>query len=391
MWQDIKNIYHLFIAFFSNVIFLWPSRKLRVIGVTGTDGKTTTVHLIYHILKSANKNVSMLSSIEALINNKSYDTGFHVTTPSPFALQKFLKKAKDSGSQYFILEVTSHALDQNRVFGIPFEIGVLTNITNEHLDYHKTYGEYLNVKSKLLIGSKIAVVNSDDGAFREISKILSGRNVVTYGRTRNSEINPTDFKFNFSKESEFNIYNTLAAVSVCRALGITDTFIKNALKNFKIPKGRLDVVYDSDFEVVIDFAHTPNAFEEVLSHLRKKISGKIIHVFGAAGERDKTKRPEMGKISDKYSGLIILTSEDPRSENPLAIIEDIKKEIKNKGKIKSIIDRREAINYAIKNAKKGDLVLITGKAHERSMNMGHGEEPWDEYNVVKEALGKYEN
>lgn len=373
MWQDIKNIYHLFVAILANIFYGFPGRRLKVVGVTGTDGKTTTVHLIYHILKSSNKKVSMLSSIEALIDGKSHDTGFHVTTPSPFAIQRFLKKALNSGSEYFVLEVTSHALDQNRVWGIPFEIGVLTNITREHLDYHETYDEYLKTKTKLLLSSKIPIINKNDSSYKRVSETL----------TRSKKLFSTYETF---RGSNFNEQNFQAGKTVCLKLGLSENELKKAIKTFKLPKGRLDFVYNSDFSVVIDFAHTPNAFEKVLSYLRKSVKGRLIHVFGAAGERDSKKRPEMGKISAKYSDLIILTSEDPRSEDPENINKQIKSGIKSPNKIQSILDREDAIRFAIKNAKKGDLILITGKAHEKSMNLGHGEEPWDEYKVVQEAL-----
>ena len=387
MWQNYKNIYHFFVAVLANILFDWPSKKIKMVGVTGTDGKTTTVSLIYHILKNAGYKVSMLSSIEALINDKSYDTGFHVTTPSPISLQKFLKKAKDSGSEYFILEVTSHALDQNRVWGIPFKVGVLTNISNEHLDYHGTYDEYLKTKSKLLVSSETPIINKDDKSYARVSKLLIKKSKVyiTYGTSKNAEIG-LPFLKKQKIEGEFNRENFLAAIAACTALGVSDKEITNAIKSFKFPKGRLDVVYNSNFKIVIDFAHTPNAFEKVLSYLRKDTKGRLIHVFGSAGERDKIKRPEMGKISDKYSDLIILTSEDPRSEDPLEIIEQIKKGIKTKNKVQTIPDRDKAIHYAVKTAKKGDLILVTGKAHEKSMNYGKGEKHWDEYEVVKESL-----
>lgn len=377
MWQDIKNIYHLFVAILANIIYGFPGRKLRVIGVTGTDGKTTTVYLIYHLLKTAGYKVAMVSSIGATINDKIYETGFHVTTPSSFSLQKFLRQAKKQGSEYFVLEVTSHALDQNRIWGIPFEIGLLTNITNEHLDYHKTYNEYLKTKAKLLLSAKTAIINRGDKSFQKISKILSEKRkrYIAYGASK--------------KDEDFNVQNFLAAEAVCRVLGLTEDEIKKAVKNFNLPKGRMDYVYDSDFSVVIDFAHTPNAFAQVLSHLRKKVKGKIIHVFGSAGERDKTKRPEMGKISSDFANIIILTSEDPRRESVEKINNEIIGGIKNPiTQILKIPDRQKAIEKAVEMAQPEDLVLLTGKAHEKSINLGHGEDLWDEYEAVKKALEK---
>ena len=190
MWQKIKNIYHFFIAIFVNILFFFPSRKMKVVAVTGTDGKTTTVSLIYHILKSSGAKVSMISSIAAVIDGKTYDTGSHVTTPASFPLQRFLRKARNKKSEYFVLEVTSHAIDQNRIVGIPIKVGVLTNVTNEHLDYHKTYDNYLKTKTKLLKKAKICIVNSDDSSYMFLSEVKSEKtqeNWITYGLSESSD------------------------------------------------------------------------------------------------------------------------------------------------------------------------------------------------------------
>jgi UDP-N-acetylmuramoyl-L-alanyl-D-glutamate--2,6-diaminopimelate ligase len=392
MWQKIKNIYHLYIAVLSNLIFWFPARKLIVIGVTGTDGKTTTVNLIYHILRSSKIRVSMISSISAVIDDKAYDTGFHVTTPSSFALQKFIRKAVNTKSKYFVLEVTSHSIDQNRIWGIPFKIGVVTNVTSEHLDYHKTYDNYLKTKEKLVKISKTAIINKDDSSYNPLREAVTNKkqeNWISYGLSGDSDINPEiypikDIKF----MGEFNNYNVLAAVAVCKSLGLQDDKIIGALKTFEMPVGRIDFVYDKEFQVMIDFAHTANAFQKVLSSIKPLAKGKIIHVFGSAGERDKFKRPLLGEISSNFSDIIILTSEDPRSEDVNKIIEEIESGIKGeKVEVFKIPDRREAISAAIQMADKNDFVIITGKAQEKSMNYGSGEEPWNEYEVVKDAIG----
>lgn len=384
MWQDLKNIYHLLVACLANIYYGFPSRKFTVIGVTGTDGKTTTTSLIYHILRIAGKKALMISSVGAVIDGKEYDVGFHVTTPSSFALQKFLKQASDAGLKYLVLETTSHALDQYRVFGIHFNVGVLTNITHEHLDYHKTYDEYVNTKLKLLVASDIAIANRDDGSYSFINKV---NKLKTYGLKKNADINPYNFSFTTTLFGEFNKYNILAAVSACKALGIEDSKIRSGVKSFKPPKGREDIVYKNSFSVMIDFAHTPNAFEVVLKDLRRaNVKARIIHVFGSAGARDVTKRPLMGKISAKYADILILTAEDPRKEPVEKIANEIASGVADEKKILKINDRKKAIFEAIKMAKKGDLVLITGKSHEKSMNYGHGEEPWDEYETVNKIL-----
>ena len=391
MWQKTKNIYHFFIAFFCNLLFFFPARKLKVIGVTGTDGKTTTVNLIYHILKTSGKKVSMISSLGAVIGSKTYPIGFHVTTPEPFLLQKLLFKAKRARVEYFVLEVTSHSLDQNRVWGVPFEIGVITNLTSEHLDYHKTYDNYVKTKEQLLKKAKVAVVNKDDGAYQLLSQAKNAKDSsswITYGFDEGSEVNLQNFDLkNVDIFGEFNKYNILAAVSVCRKLGLSDREIRKGLSSFNLPKGRLDFVYKGGFVVMIDFAHTPNAFEQLLKSLRPIVKGKIIHVFGSAGERDSQKRPYLGDISMSFSDIVILTTEDPRSEDVNTIIEEIGSGIDSpKAQVLKIVDRREAITAAIGMAKKNDLVLITGKAAESSMNLGQGEEPWDEYEVVENIL-----
>lgn len=391
MFQKIKNVYHHIVAFFANLIYLFPGRKLTVIGVTGTDGKTTTVNLVYHILKSNGKNVSMLTSIGASVGKKEFETGFHVTTPSPFALQKFLRQAVQSGSEYFVLEVTSHALDQYRIWGIPFKIGALTNITSEHLDYHKTFDNYLHTKEKLLKMAKIAVVNRDDGSYTLLSDAKNSKenkNWITYGFSESADVNLKNFFFESKVLIEdFNKYNALAAVTVCKSLGLSHDEIKNALRTFKLPLGRVDYVYDEDFAVVIDFAHTPNAFDQLLGSLRKQSTGRIIHVFGSAGERDHAKRPFMGETSSKHADILFLTAEDPRSEDVNKIMDEIADGIKKKdAKVFKLPDRKNAINAAIEMAGKGDLVVITGKAHEKSMTYGNEDLPWDEYKVIENAI-----
>jgi UDP-N-acetylmuramoyl-L-alanyl-D-glutamate--2,6-diaminopimelate ligase len=391
MWQRIKNIYHFFVAILANILFFFPSRKMQVIAVTGTDGKTTTVNLIYHILKSSGAKVSMISSINAVIEGKTYDTEFHRTTPTSFSLQSFFRKARNKKSEYFVLEVTSHAIDQHRIAGIPITVGVLTNVTNEHLDYHKTYDNYLETKIKLLKKSKICVVNSDDSSYMFLSKVKSQKtqeNWITYGLSESADYNKNTFNIKGNNLlGEFNQYNVLASVAACKTLGIADENIKKALKSFREPIGRVDYVYQEDFSVMIDFAHTSNASEQILKALRPTVKGSLIHVFGSAGERDVLKRPFLGEISSEYCDIIILTAEDPRKEDVNTIIAEIEVGVK-KGRCEviRIPDRKEAIQAAIQMAKKDDLVLITGKSQEGSMNYGKGEEPWDEYKMVKEAL-----
>src|SRR3989304_5464072 len=318
MFQKVKNIYHLFIAFFANIFFLFPGRNLTVIGVTGTDGKTTTANIIHTILVESGQKVAIISSLGAQIDKDHFDIGFHVTTPSPFALQKLIFLAKRKNAKYFILEVTSHAIDQKRIWGIPFKIGVLTNVTYEHLDYHKTYDSYFKAKTKLLRDAKTAIVNRDDGTYTflvDIKRAKDPKNWITYGLSDSSDINPGTFPFKTKLIGDFNKYNILAAISVCKTLGISDEKIRSSVSKYINPIGRADIVHTSDFTVIVDFAHTPNAFEQILKTVRPLFSGRLIHVFGSAGKRDSSKRPMMGEISSQYSDIMILTAEDPRGED----------------------------------------------------------------------------
>ncbi len=418
MWQKAKNTYHLLQAVSAATGYGFPSKGMKIIGITGTDGKTTTASLIYHILKNAGRKAALISTVSAIVDGEMFDTGFHVTTPDPFQIQWYLKKAQKAGMEYVVLEVTSHALDQNRVFGIPFAIGILTNITREHLDYHKTYERYVDAKLKLLLSSKTAIINKDDTSYKIVKEKLLQKKyqhkIITYGMDDASDINPQNFSFKTNLLGEFNRYNILAAASATKLLGIPDDDIREAISSFSSPVGRQDVVYDKAFKVIIDFAHTPNALKNILPEADKLKKNRLIHVFGAAGKRDKFKRPEMGAISSQYADIIVLTAEDPRNEPVEKIMNEIEKGIKdknyeivdksrisnsprgeagqesgimdNKKYIVKIPDRKEAIEFAISLAKSGDVVFLTGKGHEKSMNYGEGETPWDEHQVVAEAL-----
>ena len=392
MWQKTKNIYHLLVAIGATVWFGFSGRKLKIIGITGTDGKTTTVNLIFHILKTAGKRTSMISTVGANIHGQAFPLGFHVTNPASIPLQRFLKHAAADvlEDNYLVLEVTSHGLDQNRVWGIPFAIAGITNVTHEHLDYHKTYENYVKTKAKLLKSAPIAVVNKDDQSFPLVEKELgnlTNKKVITYG-TDQAEFTLKKYPYAATLSGNHNIYNCLLAIAICTQLGIAEKDIKKGIETFVLPQGRTEIVYEKDFTVMIDFAHTPNSFEKLLSWLRPQVKGRLIHVFGSAAKRDESKRPEMGRIAGMYDDIIVLTSEDPRNEDPQKIMDDIERGIEKTKKphMLRFTRREKAIQQAIALAKKGDLVILTGKAHEKSMNYGHGEEPWDEFAAVKTAL-----
>jgi UDP-N-acetylmuramoyl-L-alanyl-D-glutamate--2,6-diaminopimelate ligase len=406
MWQSTKNIYHLFQAIGANIVYGFPSRGMKVIGVTGTDGKTTTANLLYHILNSSGYKASLISTVGAVINDKSSDLGLHITTPGRFALQSYMKKSKKAKVHYVVLEITSHGLDQHRAYGIPIEVGVLTNVSNEHLDYHKTYKRYVAAKAKLLKKAKVAVLNKDDKSYFPMMKHLKKKTVVTYGFKNDSKVNPHNFRFHSKLMGRFNEYNILAATAALQTLHIPDEDIRKGIASFKPPTGRQQIVYDKEFTVINDFAHTPNSFAMILPEAKKLAKNRLIHIFGSAGKRDAYKRPEMGGFSAKYADIIIITSEDPRNEpiekinkdilsgikdNRFLIVDgaEIKTDTKNTKNAKFVYvipDRKKAIQFGIELAQKGDVVLMTGKGHEKSINYGKDEEPWDETATAVEAL-----
>lgn len=393
MWQKFKNCYHLISAFLAAVYFRFPSRKIYVIGVTGTDGKTTTTNMIFHILEKNAKKASMISSVNAQIGNKKYETGFHVTTPNSWQVQKYLRRALNSGSEYFVLESTSHGLDQNRLAFISFNLGVLTNVSHEHLDYHKTWENYAKSKLKLLKKAKNVILNKDDKSYLFIKDKI-GTKTVTYSLKTKADFNLKNTNLPLSINGDFNKSNALASLAAAEAVGIGKTNALSGLKSFKGVVGRLEEVRQGqNFRIIIDFAHTPNSIKNVLSYLKslKSDNSALIVVFGSAGQRDKTKRPKMGYEASQYADLIVLTSEDPRNENAGEICMEIAKGIKNKKIEKDyfiIENRQKAIEFAFKKAKKGDIAAILGKGHEKSMTIGKKEYQWSDFKAAQKAVLK---
>lgn len=362
---------------------LWyghPSKKLKMIGVTGTDGKTTTSSLIYWILKASGKKVGLVSTVSAQIGEVEYDTGFHVTNPEPIALQDFLSQMVKEGCEYAVLEVTSHGIDQERIAGIDFDIGVLTNITHEHLDYHGSFEKYRDTKLKFLKSVKKVVLNKDDDSFGYLSTMLKDKEVFSF-----SEENP----FKGLLPGGYNDSNAAAAAVVCGILGVQKEVITEAIGAFELPPGRLERIENNlGLNIFVDFAHTPNALERVLEYLSKEKKGKLIVVFGSAGERDAQKRPMMGEVAGRFSDLAIITAEDPRSEKVEKISAQISEGVKiSKGEFLIIPERGEAISYAIqKVAEDGDTIVVCGKGHEKSMAYGEVEYPWSDQEAVRVAL-----
>lgn len=403
----VNYLYHLPKAFLASRLYGNPAENLEIIAVTGTDGKTTTTSLIYHILKLAKKKVAMISTVEAKVGRKSINTGFHVTAPDPFQLQKLLRRFRSQKIRYCVLEVTSHGIDQFRFYPIKPEIAVLTNITHEHLDYHHTFENYMETKLRLFKGAAHAVVNKDLAIFAKINASLPKVLFSTYSIDTDSQLRPENVTYNSNGTNfrlgrtvyfvpltgRYNLYNTLAAVSTALLLGVAPSDIKRALATFPGVKGRFEEITNSrKLHVIVDFAHTPNALREVLMNVRSQANpdNRVIAVFGSAGLRDASKRPLMGAEAGSLADKIILTSEDPRTEKASDIAEQIISGMteEDKKKVRIILDREKAINFAInKTAKTGDWVVVCGKGHEESMNMnGTTETPWSDQGIASRAL-----
>jgi len=379
MIRKIKNAFHLLQAWYWAARCGWPGEKMYFIGVTGTDGKTTTCTLIYEILKAAGFKAGLLTTVAAKIGDEEIDTGLHTTDPDPSVLQPLLKRMLEEGVTHVVVEATSHGLDQNRLFGCDFKIGVLTNITHEHLDYHGSLEKYTEAKLKLLRSVKYAVINSQFSILN--SQLNSNVQVINYSKTQIKNISP-------ALAGEYNKYNIAAAEAVAKILDIRYQILEEVIKNFAgVPGRREEVKVGQKFRVIVDFAHTPNALEQVLKSLRQaQGKNKIILVFGCTGERDKEKRPVMGEIAGRLADIVMVTSDDTRRESQDEIAKQIMAGIPRPGGIFVINDRREAIKKAIELAKPGDIVLLAGKGHEESLLIGTTEIPWSDKEVARDII-----
>ena len=422
----------LALAQLSAAFYDFPARELTVIGGTGTDGKTTTANLIFHILKAAKIQAGMITTVNALIGEKILDTGFHVTTPEAPKVQGYLAEMVASGITHVVLEATSHGLAQKRVAGCEFDIGVVTNITHEHLDYHGSYDEYLAAKSSLLAElsksvqkehsvPRLAVINKDDSSFEYLNKFVAGLEPgvsrVSYGSGPGAQVKAADVNANpsgltFSVQigdqppieiktslvGEYNISNCLAAISATGiGLGIEEQYLQQGISSLPGIPGRMEIIeMGQEFLAIVDFAHTPNALENVLWSARELTNGRVIAVFGSAGLRDQAKRGMMAEISGKLADLTVLTAEDPRSESLDKILSEMAAGIISQGGIESrnfwrVPDRGDAIRFALDLAEPGDLVISCGKCHEQSMCFGEIEYAWDDRTAMRAALAEYLN
>ena len=415
---------HLVRGILANLIYRNPAKNIRIIAVTGTNGKTTTCHMVRQILEDANYKVAMATTIDFQIADRHWQNLSKMTTISPFGVQKFIRDAVKAGCHWLVLETTSHAIAQHRLWGVKPEIAVLTNITHDHLDYHDTYEEYRDTKAKIFHEAETAIINIDDKSASYFFDELHGPKIVTYGTgdTSNKEnrlgkpnlwgkkiiLEPTGSMFtvvtpngqlavNLKLPGKFNIYNALAAISVGFVFELNYELIKGALEKITNIPGRMEnVEMGQSFSVIIDYAHTPDALEKIYETLNLARKGRLISVFGACGDRDRSKRPIMGALAGRYADIVIITNEDPYTENPVKIIEEVASGV-NRGETQTnrkipgenffkILDRKGAIEKAFEMAHKGDVVLITGKGAEESMVEGDRKIPWSDRKVAKELL-----
>jgi len=402
----------------------WPGRKLTVIGVTGTDGKTTTTNLIYQILLAANIKAGMISTVNAVIGDEVLDTGFHVTTPDAHDLQHYLAKMVDAGLTHVVLETTSHGWAQYRVDACEFDIGVVTNITHEHFDEHGSYENYRAAKARLFSNLEITsrkshgnprlgVINRDDvKSFKFLNDFIKV-NKLNYGLGEDADVRAMDIRYSpsgihFTAKSKdfsvpvssklvgaYNVSNGLAALTatVC-GLGIKPEIAAQGIASLEEIPGRMERIdMGQNFTAIVDFAHTPNALKVALEAGRAMTSGRVISVFGSAGLRDKAKRRMMAETSAELADRTVLTAEDPRTESLDGILEEMAAGARSKGGREGetfwrVPDRGEAIRFALRLAREGDIVLYCGKGHEQSMCFGAREHLWDDRTAMRAGLSE---
>ncbi len=431
------NLYHLSRGVLAAVIYGFPAKKLRVIGVTGTNGKTTTAHLITSILQTFGRKVGMCTTVDWQIGDKLVENNIKMTTVSPFLLQKLLSQMVKAGCDDVVIEVTSIGLDQHRLWGIPFQVAVFTNLTHDHLDYHQTMEKYRQAKEELFAHRpRLSVVNIDDPSSEHFLAHSANR-TVTYSLKGSADLvgkkiyqrsGGTDFvllsrgrqaSISIPLPGEFNVSNALAAASVGLGLDLSLETVVEGLRVAKPVPGRMEVIDRGQaFTAIVDYAHTPDALQKVYETIKPAVHGKLISVLGATGDRDKTKRPILGALAGRYADYVIVTNEDPYHEDPNTIIDEVAagvprgRPLRGRYKIKKagddegdlsfkykdngediwwwrVPDRKEAIQRACQMARPQDVVLVTGKGAEKVMALGDKLVPFSDRAVLEELLEKY--
>lgn len=393
--------YHYMQSVVSGIKYGFPGRKLHVIGVTGTNGKSTTSFMIWQMLRNAGRKTGIMTTIAWGVDELKPELN-HMTTSDSFTLNSRIKEIVNLGAEYLVLEVTSHALAEFRILGIPIEIAVFTNLTHEHLDYHKTITRYRAAKGKLIKKANYSILNADDSSCKYYQKIA--KEYTTYGikmgknRAKNIKLSHSGVKYSLGDMTietkipgEFNVYNSLAAVMVGQRLGLSKEEIEEGIKSLSSVEGRMNIVDEGQpFSVIVDYAHAPDALEKVFSSIGDH-KGRIISVHGGAGRRDPSTRPIRGKILAKNSDIVIITEDDSRDEDPEKIAAGFIEGATEAGMVlgknlKKELDREKAIALALSLAKKDDLVLILGKGHEKTILRADGPHPFNDIEVAKRLL-----
>ena len=421
--------YHVLRADLAAHQYGFPGKRMRVIGVTGTNGKTSTCFLIWKMLNAAGHKTGLMTTVAWGVDKLEKQIE-HMTTVDAKTLNFRMKKIADAGAEFLVLEVTSHALAQHRTFGVPIEIAVMTNVTHEHLDYHKTFENYRDAKRRLFKMAKYGVVNEDDKSWSYFAKDV--KEYITYGinsgilRAKDVRLGAQGVEYSVDNEGsvgdkhaaenkqmrgnknspgdmlriktkipgEFTVYNSLAAVAVGLKLGLSKEQISQGILALDSVEGRMNRVdLGQNFEVIVDYAHTPDAFLKVYESVVPGKKGRIISLFGGAGRRDESTRGERGEIAAKYSDIVIITEDDSRDENPAEIAEEFAKGAEQAGFLRGKnllveLNRAKAIQMAIDLAKKDDIVLILGKGHEKTILRATGAVPFEDLKVTREALKK---
>ena len=415
LFARVEPYGHLAEAVFFNVINGFPARGMNVIGITGTNGKTTTSFLVHRMLCESGHKAGLLTTVAWGVGDDIQPQIHHMTNVPVPELMRRLKHMRSQGVEWLVLETTSHALAQNRVWGIPYSIAVITNLTHEHLDYHGTFERYKEAKKKLFIlanrnrkGLRTGIINADDPIVSEFERTVA--NPVTYGvnagdiKAEDVELSPTGVRFTARAGGDmyqirsnlpgsFNVSNALAAVGVGRAVGLTPLQIEKGIAALDGVEGRMTRIDEGQgFSVIVDFAHTPDSFEKLFKDLRPIVKGRLIVMFGSAGRRDEAKRAIQGELAGRYADEVIITEEDDRDIDGQAIMEQIAEGAIKAGKERDfnlflVHDRTKAIQFALSQAVDNrDTVLLLGKGHEKTIERADGEHPWDEIGTTRTAI-----
>lgn len=389
------------LALASAAFYGHPERKLKIIGITGTNGKTTTTYLIKQILELKGIRCDLIGTNQVIIGDHVEESSR--TTPESLDLFKIFAQMAQTGGEYVVMEVSSHSLVLERVYGIEFETAVLTNITQDHLDFHGTMENYAKAKAILFTMSRSCAINVDSD-YKDVILEAAKNNVLTYSIDNKSDIQAKElnmsergviFKVNDGGElhemrlgipGRFSVYNALAAICACKNIGLDDEDIEKGLVLAKSVKGRIEVVHvNTPYTVIIDYAHTPDGLVNIIGAVRGFAKKRVITVFGCGGNRDASKRPKMGKIVEDLSDLAVVTSDNPRCEVPMDIIKDILRGMVKDNHV-TIENRKDAIKYAMEIAKEGDIIILAGKGHETYQEIEHIKHHFDEREIVKDIL-----